>query len=152
MTDRVSPEVRSRIMSRIRGKDTKPEILVRRLMHGMGYRYRLHRRDLPGTRDLTFPARSKIIFVHGCFRHDCSRGVRPASNTEFWNAKLDRNVRRDRENLEALRDDGWSVLVLWECETKDHETLTDRILEFLGPPGRQPDERGSAGKKSGEHA
>ena len=138
MTDHISPESRSRIMSRIRGKNTKPELVVRRLIHAMGYRYRLHRKNLPGTPDLTFSARKKVIFVHGCFwhQHSCPRGVRPASNTEFWNEKLNRNVRRDRKNLTMLRRNGWSVLVLWECETKEPEALIDLIGEFLGPAGK----------------
>ena len=129
-------------MSRIGSKNTKPEITVRRLIHAMGYRYRLHRKNLPGTPDLTFPARRKVIFVHGCFwhQHDCPRGARPASNTQFWNRKLDGNVRRDRKNLAALRRNGWSVLVLWECEMKEPGNLTDRIVEFLGPAGGVSDE------------
>lgn len=125
-------------MSRIGSKNTKPEIVVRRLIHAMGYRYRLHRKNLPGTPDLTFPARRKVIFVHGCFwhQHDCPRGARPASNTQFWNRKLDGNIRRDRKNLAALRQSGWSVLVLWECEMKEPGNLTERIVEFLGPAGK----------------
>ena len=138
-------------MSRIGSKNTKPEITVRRLIHAMGYRYRLHRKNLPGTPDLTFPARKKVIFVHGCFwhQHDCPRGSRPASNTQFWNKKLDGNVRRDRENLALLRQNGWSVLVLWECEMKEAGTLTDRIVEFLGPAGKRS-RRTEAARSSGE--
>lgn len=138
MTDRISPESRSRIMGRVGSKNTKPEIVVRRLVHAMGYRYRLHRKNLPGTPDLTFPARKKVIFVHGCFwhQHDCPRAARPASNTQFWNKKLDGNVLRDRKNLAALRQNGWSALVLWECETKKPADLTDRLVEFLGPAGK----------------
>lgn len=133
MTDRISAELRSRIMARIRGADTRPEMRVRRLLHGMGYRYRLHRRDLPGTPDLVFPARRKIIFVHGCFwhQHNCPRGSRPASNQDFWNRKLDKNVLRDRKNITALEGIGWSVLVVWECETNDLECLTERLDGFL---------------------
>ena len=124
-------------MSRIRGRDTQPELIVRRLVHGMGYRYRLYRRDLPGRPDLVFPGRRKVILVHGCFwhQHDCSRGRRPSSNRTFWDAKLDRNVARDRENIGALEGLGWSVFVVWECETRDRDGLAARVSAFLGPPG-----------------
>ena len=135
MVDHVSPEIRSRIMGRVRGKDTQPEMRVRHLVSGMGFRYRLHRRELPGKPDLTFPGRRKVIFVHGCFwhQHDCVRGARPSSNRNFWNAKLDRTIQRDVDNISALEDSGWSVLVVWECETKDLERLGGRIKEFLEP-------------------
>ena len=133
MADNLSPELRSRVMARIRSVDTLPEMKVRRLVHGMGYRYRLHRRDLPGTPDLVFPGRRKIIFVHGCFwhQHGCRRGSRPTSNQDFWNRKLDGNVLRDRANIAALERTGWSVLVIWECETKDVEAVTPRLDAFL---------------------
>ena len=133
MTDHISSDLRSRLMGRIRGRNTKPEMLVRRLVHRMGFRYRLHRRDLPGTPDLVFPSQKKIIFVHGCFwhQHDCPRGARPASNKKFWNAKLDNNIRRDRETVSLLKDLGWSVLIVWECETKNREELEDRMKIFL---------------------
>lgn len=136
MIDRISRTIRSRIMSRIRGKDTKPEMLVRRLLHGLGYRYRLYRRDLPGTPDLVFPGRRKIIFVHGCFwhQHDCPRGSRPSSNKQFWNAKLKHNVERDNKNISDLVAAGWSVLVIWECETKSLNALSARITSFLEHP------------------
>ena len=134
MIDRVSSEVRSRNMARIRPKDSQPEMRVRRLVFSLGYRYRLHRRDLPGTPDIVFPELRKVIFVHGCFwhQHDCPRGSRPASNTDFWNAKLSRNVERDRENISALTAGGWSILVIWECETKSLDLLALRIEDFLG--------------------
>lgn len=133
MIDRLSTEHRSQLMRRVRSKDTEPEFRVRRLVHGMGYRYRLHRRDLPGTPDLTFPGRRKVIFVHGCFwhQHDCPRGGRPASKEAFWNKKLDGNLRRDRRNIAALEQAGWTVLIIWECETKDPERLAHRIRGFL---------------------
>ena len=133
MVDRISSELRSRLMGRVRGENTKPEMQVRRLVHRMGFRYRLHRRDLPGTPDLVFPDRKKIIFVHGCFwhQHDCPRGARPTSNRDFWNIKLDKNVRRDQENISALEERGWSVLVVWECETKHPEELCDLIGDFI---------------------
>ena len=124
-------------MSRVRSKDTKPELRVRRLVHGLGYRYRLHGRDLPGSPDLVFRPRRKVVFVHGCFwhRHEgCPRNRIPKSpeRRAFWREKLDGNARRDRENQEALRRMGWRVLVIWECETSDLDSLTSRIKAFLG--------------------
>jgi DNA mismatch endonuclease (patch repair protein) len=115
-------------------KNTRPEIIVRRLAHSMGYRFRLHRRDLPGKPDIVFPGRRKVIFVHGCFwhGHDCPRGARPQSNIEFWHAKLARNVDRDRLQKQALRALGWEPLVVWECETKDREGLANALRGFLG--------------------
>ena len=141
MADRISPKQRSRIMARIGNVDTQPEMRVRRLVHRLGYRYRLHRRDLPGTPDLVFPVRRKIIFVHGCFwhQHDCPRGSRPASNQDFWNRKLDKNVLRDQANTAELEGIGWTVLVVWECETKNLENLAQRLESFLcGGQGGSP--------------
>lgn len=120
-------------MRRIGAKNTVPEMRVRRLIHNMGYRYRLHRRDLPGSPDLVFVKQHKVIFVHGCFwhQHDCPRGTRPASNTNFWDTKLRKNVERDRQNVAALTTAGWSVLVVWECQTKSAVNLADLIKSFL---------------------
>lgn len=123
-------------MSRVRGKDTRPELMVRRLLHGLGYRYRLHRRDLPGTPDLVFPGLRKIILVHGCFwhRHDCPSGRRiPKSNCTFWEEKIESNRSRDVKNLKALQGLGWDVLVIWECEVRDRGTLMAKARDFLGP-------------------
>ena len=108
-------------------------MLVRRLVHRMGYRYRLHRRDLPGTPDLVFSSLRKVIFVHGCFwhQHDCKRGKRPSSNVKFWNTKLDGNLRRDQANILALQKEYWSVLIVWECELKELDLLSRRIEAFL---------------------
>ena len=133
MADRISPVIRSRIMGRVKGRDTKPEMQIRRLVHGLGYRYRLHIRELPGTPDIVFRNRKKAIFVHGCFwhQHSCPRGTRPTSNKKFWNAKLDKNIRRDAENISNLAAQGWAVLVVWECETKNIEQLRSRIRDFL---------------------
>ena len=122
-------------MARVKGRDTKPEMTVRRLAHAMGYRFRLHRKDLPGSPDLVFPGRGKVIFVHGCFwhGHPCARGSRqPKQNAEYWRAKIARNVERDAQSVAALEDQGWSVLTLWECELKDVETLSVRLSDFLG--------------------
>ena len=135
MTDHLTVRERSEVMSRIRGKDTKPEMLVRRLVHGMGYRYRLHAKDLPGQPDLVFRPHRKAIFVHGCFwhRHEgCSRSGIPTTRRDFWRRKLDGNVRRDRRNEASLRKDGWRVLVIWECQTKgDKSRLAEVIRDFL---------------------
>jgi DNA mismatch endonuclease (patch repair protein) len=134
MVDVLTREQRSLNMSRIRGRDTRPEMIVRRLVHAAGYRYRLHRRDLPGRPDLVFSSRRKIIFVHGCFwhRHDCPAGrVRPATNAKFWNTKIAGNVTRDGKSEAVLAEQGWSVLVVWECETRDLGRLERTLQEFL---------------------
>ena len=135
--DTLTARQRSERMSRVRSKDTKPELRVRRLVHGLGYRYRLHAKDLPGCPDLVFRPRRKVLFVHGCFwhRHEgCSRNRIPKSpeRQEFWRDKLDRNARRDQVNQTALRKMGWAVLVIWECETKDVDRLTKEVRAFLG--------------------
>lgn len=136
MADVLTPEQRRFNMSQIRSRNTKPEMIVRSLVHRMGYRYRLHRKDLPGKPDLVFPARKKIIFVHGCFfhLHDCSYGrVVPKTNAEFWQNKRQGNAERDKRNIEALQDDGWSVLIVWECMTKPRRIneLPDFLKSFL---------------------
>mgnify|MGYP006429290689 CR=1 FL=1 len=121
-------------MSRVRGKNTKPEMFVRRLTHGMGYRYRLHRGDLPGKPDLVFPSRKKVIFVHGCFWHrhpGCPLARLPKSKQAFWQTKLEGNRQRDLRDQALLRELGWGVLVVWECMLKDVEALKDRIRSFL---------------------
>lgn len=138
MVDRLSKSQRSENMRRIRSRDTKPELLVRRQIFKLGYRYRLGRKDLPGKPDLVFGPRRKVIFVHGCFWHqhsitDCIDGKRPKSNTEYWNAKLDRNVDRDRINYGKLAELGWEVLTIWDCETADIPEIVRRITRFLGP-------------------
>ncbi len=125
---------RSRTMRAVKSRDTKPEMIVRRLVHAMGFRYRLHRADLPGKPDLAFAPRHKVIFVHGCFwhGHDCKRGARvPRTNTEYWVAKISRNRRRDAETTATLTQQGWSVLAVWECEIKDREALAARLKDFL---------------------
>jgi DNA mismatch endonuclease (patch repair protein) len=134
LVDTISPEYRSEIMSRVRAKDTKPEMLVRRLVHAAGYRYRLHVRDLPGKPDLVFPARRKVVFINGCFWHrhrDCALARLPKSRTEFWTEKLERNRARDERNVAALRDLGWDVLTVWECEIRDPAGLMRRVEAFL---------------------
>nr|WP_297354077.1 DNA mismatch endonuclease Vsr [uncultured Caldimonas sp.] len=132
--DTLTPAERSARMALVRAKDTKPELLVRRLVHGMGYRYRLHRRDLPGTPDLVFPGRSKVILIHGCFWHRharCALARLPKSRGEFWLPKLTANAERDARNVRALRRLGWSVLTIWECQLGDTAKLANRIRRFL---------------------
>lgn len=134
MVDRLSRAERSFLMSKIQAKNSKPEILVRSIAHRLGYRFRLHRRDLPGTPDITFPKLNKVIFVHGCYwhRHEkCRFAYSPKSNIEFWNEKFFRNVERDKKNVKELMEIGVSVLIIWECETADIEKLNKKILSFL---------------------
>ena len=145
MTDVFDPEKRSEIMSRIRGRDTKPEMIVRRIAHGLGFRFRLHRRDLPGSPDLVFPKHRAVIMVHGCFWHrhpGCKYASSPKTRVRFWEDKFEGNVVRDRRNEEALHELGWRVMVIWECETRDHEAVAARIESFLRPDESEVD-RGS---------
>lgn len=138
--DPLSPEERSEQMSRVRNKDTKPEMLVRRLAHEMGYRYRLHSGRLPGRPDMVFAGRRKVIFVHGCFwhRHEevtddaCPLTRTPKTRLDFWKAKFEGNKERDQRNLASLRESGWDSLVIWECQTRDVDELSRRIRRFLG--------------------
>jgi len=132
--DRLSPERRSWLMSRVKSRDTTPEMIVRRLVFAMGYRYRLHGAKLPGRPDLVFAARRKVLFVHGCFWHGhegCRLSRVPKSNSEFWKAKVVSNRERDLRNLRLLEEQGWSALTLWQCELKDKEDTAARIHEFL---------------------
>ena len=134
MPDTVSPEVRSRIMAQVKSKGMKPEMKVRRLLHGLGYRYRLHRSDLPGRPDLVFPSRRKVVFVNGCFWHKhpgCPRVRIPATNRDYWLAKLERNRARDKRNIVLLRESGWMAMAVWECELRDLPATTDRLVAFL---------------------
>ena len=127
-------ETRSRVMRRVKSRDTKPEMRVRRMLHAMGCRYRLHQRDLPGAPDIVMSGRRRIIFVHGCFwhGHDCKAGrKRPATHRDYWDVKLQRNRLRDAENLAKLEAMGWRVLIVWECETRDAEALASRLRDFL---------------------
>jgi len=128
----VSPVVRRR-MARIRKVNTKPEIIVRRILHRRGHRYRLHRRDLPGTPDVVFLSLRKVVLVHGCFwhQHDCALGKEPSRRREYWIPKLRRNQQRDARNEAALRKLGFKVLVIWECQTRDHAALERRLVGFL---------------------
>ena len=137
MVDKITPDRRSRNMSRIKGRDTSPEIAVRSLLHRLGYRFRLHRKDLPGTPDVVFPRRRKVLMVHGCFWHrhpGCRYAYVPKSRTDFWMGKFGRNVARDKTAQRQLQEKGWDVMVIWECELRYRSVLTDRLVEFLGPP------------------
>lgn len=134
MTGPAPSELRSRTMRAVRSKDTTPELKLRRLLHRAGFRFRLHRKDLPGSPDLVFPARKAVIFVHGCFwhGHDCKRGARaPKANAEYWRAKIARNIARDGRSLDALQTAGWRVSIVWECQLKDTEAVLARVSQFL---------------------
>lgn len=138
--DTLSPGERSKRMSLVRAKDTKPEMRVRKLIHSMGYRYRLHARDLPGCPDLVFRKRRKVIFIHGCFwhQHNCAMGNRmPKSRIEFWREKLLGNKERDINNRRQLKARGWSILIIWECQTASTQLylLRTRIARFLDRNG-----------------
>jgi DNA mismatch endonuclease (patch repair protein) len=132
--DRYTREQRSSAMSKVRSRDTRPELVVRRVLHRHGLRFRLHRRDLPGTPDLVLPKFRTVIQVHGCFWHqhpNCRRAAPPSSNVDFWRQKLERNIARDAEVRAHLEQLGWRVLVIWECETREQPLLLERILRFL---------------------
>lgn len=134
-TDIFSAEKRSEIMSKVKSKNTKPERVVRSLLHQLGYRFRLHRQDLPGKPDIVLPKYQSVIFVHGCFWHqhpDCRKATIPQKNRDFWEKKLLRNMKRDQEHIQELKNIGWFVLVVWECEIKDIVKLTSKLTGFLG--------------------
>lgn len=132
--DNLSPSERSEIMARVRSRDTRPEMVVRSLVFSLGYRYRLHAKDLPGRPDLVFRGSGKVIFVHGCFWHrhsNCALARLPKSRQEFWLPKLEGNRKRDQQIVGDLRRRGWGVLTIWECQLKNRERLADRIMRFL---------------------
>lgn len=136
--DTVSKKKRSWIMSRVRGKNTAPEIAVRSTAHKLGFRFRLHRSDLPGKPDLAFPSRAKAIFVHGCFWHGhrCARGNRePKANGAYWRTKIEKNRERDKRHRRSLRALGWEVLVIWECQIGDEQKVKKTLKRFLGNRG-----------------
>lgn len=134
--DALTPQQRSAAMAAVRGKDTAPELSVRKLLYGLGYRYRLHAKDLPGHPDIVFRRRRCVVFVNGCFwhGHDCPRGSAPSSNVEFWQTKIGKNRERDRRVRGELRKGGWRVLTVWQCETKGVAQLRRRLFRFLGEP------------------
>ena len=132
--DIYSRKKRREIRSRVRATGTKPELLVRKVAHSLGYRFRLHREGLPGKPDMVFPRHRKVIFVHGCFWHGhehCTKAKHPATNRAFWEQKLSRNMERDQQNAAALGEAGWGVMIIWECETKDRNRLAGKIRRLL---------------------
>jgi DNA mismatch endonuclease (patch repair protein) len=149
MADNRSPDSRSALMAQIGGRNTAPELLVRRLLHRMGLRFRLHRRDLPGTPDIVLPRRRTVVFVHGCFwhGHGCKIGQPPRSRPEFWVPKLNRTRERDAETECKLQALGWRVVTVWQCETRQEEALERRLKEELGlPAGKNPIDTASASR------
>jgi DNA mismatch endonuclease, patch repair protein len=145
--DRLTPQKRSAVMAKIKGTDTRPEIAVRQIAHGMGLRFRLHRRDLPGTPDLVFPNRKAVVFVHGCFWHQhwgCPKATIPRARPEFWGPKLARNVERDAESIVSLQKCGWKVLIIWECQTRDLDFVRESLHRFF--PSHPPTSRPAASK------
>ena len=133
MSDHLPPERRSWNMSRIRSINTKPELVVRRFLHSKGYRFRIHRKDLPGKPDVVLPKYNTVVFIHGCFWHrhkNCRYCSTPKTNQAFWEEKFRKNIERDRINIKKLESTGWNVIVIWECEVKD-ESFQHRLLEML---------------------
>jgi DNA mismatch endonuclease, patch repair protein len=133
-SDIFSPEKRSQVMSKVRSKDTKPEIVIRRLLHSLGYRFRLYRKELPGNPDIVLPKYKTVIFVNGCFWHQhegCKKSKLPISNSLFWSVKLQKNVERDKKNIERLEDLGWQVLLIWECQLRDLSTIEEMIINKM---------------------
>jgi DNA mismatch endonuclease (patch repair protein) len=137
--DKLTPERRSANMRQIRSQDTSPELTLRRVLHRLGYRFRLHRKDLPGKPDLVFPVRKKVIFVHGCFWHQhpgCREGRVPGTRRDYWEPKLRRNQARDAASQAALLELGWKSLVIWECELKNSIPALQTVKRFLGRASR----------------
>lgn len=149
MVDNLSSAERSERMSRIGGKHTAPEMIVRRMAHALGYRFRLHRKDLPGSPDLVFPRLRKIVFVHGCFwhGHGCKIGQLPKSNVEFWAAKIARNRERDSQNWKDICRLSWEPKTIWQCQTRDTDTLRMELERFLGTRARTRSTRAKRGDK-----
>lgn len=136
MARRLSKEARSRLMARIRGSNTGPELRIRRLLHSLGYRFRVHLRGVPGRPDIAFSRKKKVIFIHGCFWHnheDCPSGRIPKTRSAFWRKKFEKNKERDRRQLREVSDIGWKSLVIWECELSD-KALSAKLSRFLGRP------------------
>lgn len=137
--DTRSPEQRSLIMRSVRSQDTGPELIVRKLLHRLGLRFSLHRKDLPGKPDIVLPKHKTVVFVHGCFwhGHGCAKGRLPKSRLDFWGPKIERNRIRDTESVKMLRADGWRVLTVWQCETKDTDRLGRKLAKFFFAPRRR---------------
>lgn len=135
--DTRSPEQRSHIMRSVGSRNTGPELIVRSLLHRMGFRFSLHRKDLPGRPDIVLPKHRAVIFVHGCFwhGHGCAKGRLPKSRLDFWGPKIERNRNRDTESVKMLRAEGWRVLTIWQCQTKDTDRLQKQLTNFFAPRG-----------------
>ncbi len=134
MTDRIAKEKRRALMARVRSKNTKPEMIVRKMLYSMGYRYRLHRKELPGTPDIVLNGKKKVIFVNGCFwhGHDCKAGRNiPVSRMDYWLPKLQANKKRDQRNISELKHLGWDILIIWECEVKESSSLAYYLSQFM---------------------
>ncbi len=134
MSDRFAPQKRSEVMSHVRGRNTGPERVVRRMLRNMGYKFRLHQKHLPGNPDIVFLKRKKAVFIHGCFWHGhrkCRRSARPTTNVRFWNRKIDGNIARDVRNRTAIRRMGWRILVLWQCRMKNADKLREQLRNFV---------------------
>lgn len=134
MSDTYDKDTRHKVMQSVKSENTKPEIIVRSLLHLLGYRFRLHRKDLPGSPDLVLSKYKAVVFVNGCFWHqheNCQAAKRPQSNSDYWNKKLDKNVARDKKNIELLLSRGWRVLIIWECQIKNKQYLINTLLGFL---------------------
>lgn len=131
--DRISPEQRQRLMSRVRQKNTKPEVMVRSILHRQGFRFRLHNRKLPGTPDIVLPRHSSVVFVNGCFwhGHDCPRGSLPATRRDFWQSKITKNQLRDARNHADLKAIGYQVITVWECELRDIDALAEKLTTLI---------------------
>jgi DNA mismatch endonuclease (patch repair protein) len=144
MADRLSPATRSWLMSRVRSKNTKPERVVRKVAHRLGFRFRLHRSDLPGNPDMAFPGLRCAIFVHGCFWHrhqNCRRASMPVTRAEYWTKKFNATISRDRRAVESLTQAGWRTLIIWECEAIDGAALEQTLIGFLGCGNRPAGQR-----------
>ncbi len=143
--DKFSPIERSKIMARVRSKNTKPELAVRKLIFALGYRYRLHGKSLPGKPDLVFAGARRVVFVHGCFwhGHTCKRAALPSSNVAFWAEKIGKNKLRDKRTKRQLTVNGWKVLTVWQCEIKNTEGLKNKVTAFLGERDHKERKRGS---------
>jgi len=132
--DLLTKKQRSELMSRIRGCNSAPEVRARQILHRLGYRFRLHRKDLPGTPDIVFPSKKRVLFVHGCFWHrhkKCRDATTPKTRNGFWRKKFAENIARDRRNVNSLRKLGWRLLIVWECDLRDEEKLIRKLIEFL---------------------
>jgi DNA mismatch endonuclease Vsr len=137
--DTLDAQQRSQRMARIRSKNTKPELAVRSILHALGYRFRIHERGLPGSPDVVFRSRRKVVFVHGCFWHghdNCKVANTPKTRTKYWTAKFAKNKLRDSENARRLTSDGWNVMIVWECQLKERSRLVSALTSFLGPTMR----------------